>query len=147
MSDRRMASPNGVRRRSRALAPVDLLVTNSGGPPAGPSLSFDDQVWQSAFELLVLSAIRMVREVIPSMVDRKRGSVVMADFILRQGSPSRIWRSPTFCAFGWRLSRRLLANEYASHGIRVNHAGPRQNRNRPCAGNRRGEQQEEWNQR
>src|SRR6202158_1600155 len=40
--------------------PVDLLVTNSGGPPAGPSLSFDDQAWQNAFELLLLSPIRMV---------------------------------------------------------------------------------------
>src|ERR1019366_4773400 len=36
------------------LGPVDLLVTNSGGPPAGPALSFDDQAWQSAFELILL---------------------------------------------------------------------------------------------
>ena len=28
---------------ARRFGPVDLLVTNSGGPPAGPSLSFDDQ--------------------------------------------------------------------------------------------------------
>jgi 3-oxoacyl-[acyl-carrier protein] reductase len=35
--------------------PVDLLVTNSGGPPAGSTLSFDDGAWQNAFELLVLA--------------------------------------------------------------------------------------------
>ena len=103
--------------------PVDLLVTNSGGPPAGPSLSFDDQVWQSAFELLVLSAIRMVREVIPSMMDRKRGSVVMlTSSSVKQPianlALSNILR-PSVAALA-----KTLANEYASHGIRVNHAVP-----------------------
>jgi len=103
--------------------PVDLLVTNSGGPPAGPSLSFDDQVWQSAFELLVLSAIRMVREVIPSMVNRKRGSVVMlTSSSVKQPianlALSNILR-PSVAALA-----KTLANDYASHGIRVNHAVP-----------------------
>ena len=103
--------------------PVDLLVTNSGGPPAGPSLPFDDQVWQSAFELLVLSAIRMVREVIPSMMDRKRGSVVMlTSSSVKQPianlALSNILR-PSVAALA-----KTLANEYASHGIRVNHAVP-----------------------
>ena len=37
---------------------VDLLYTNSGGPPAGPVLKFDDAAWQNAFELLLLSAVR-----------------------------------------------------------------------------------------
>src|SRR5579859_5498094 len=37
---------------------VDLLYTNSGGPPPGPVLKFDDAAWHSAFELLLLSAVR-----------------------------------------------------------------------------------------
>jgi 3-oxoacyl-[acyl-carrier protein] reductase len=105
------------------LGPVDLLVTNSGGPPAGPSLSFDDQVWQSAFELLVLSAIRMVREVIPSMVERKRGSIVLlTSSSVKQPianlALSNILR-PSVAALA-----KTLANEYANQGIRVNHAVP-----------------------
>src|SRR5438132_6371493 len=28
---------------------VDLLFTNTGGPPAGSALSFDDQAWTAAF--------------------------------------------------------------------------------------------------
>jgi 3-oxoacyl-[acyl-carrier protein] reductase len=105
------------------LGPVDLLVTNSGGPPAGPSLSFDDQVWQSAFELLVLSAIRMVREVVPSMVERKRGSIVLlTSSSVKQPianlALSNVLR-PSVAALA-----KTLANEYASYGIRVNHAVP-----------------------
>ena len=39
---------------------VDLLFTNSGGPPAGAALSFDDAAWQDAAELLLFSTLRMV---------------------------------------------------------------------------------------
>jgi 3-oxoacyl-[acyl-carrier protein] reductase len=103
--------------------PVDLLVTNSGGPPAGASLSFDDQAWESAFELLLLSAIRMVREVIPSMADRKRGSIVMLTSSSVKQSIANLALSnvlrPAVAAFA-----KTLANEYASHGIRVNQVVP-----------------------
>src|SRR6266853_5860738 len=120
-------SAEGITQWHRAtvtrLGPVDLLVTNSGGPPAGPTLSFDDQVWQSAFELLLLSALRMVREVIPTMVDRKGGSIVMlTSSSVKQPianlALSNVLR-PSVAALA-----KTLANEYASHGIRVNHAVP-----------------------
>jgi 3-oxoacyl-[acyl-carrier protein] reductase len=120
-------SAEGIAQWHRAtvarLGPADLLITNSGGPPAGPTLSFDDQVWQSAFELLILSALRMVREVIPSMADRKKGSIVMlTSSSVKQPianlALSNVLR-PSVAAFA-----KTLANEYANHGIRVNHAVP-----------------------
>ncbi len=40
---------------------LDILVNNSGGPPGGFFEDFDDSAWQSAFELLLLNVIRMVR--------------------------------------------------------------------------------------
>src|ERR1039458_10013436 len=49
---------------------VDLLVTNSGGPAAGAASGFDDAAWRNAFELLILSAVRTVRVVAPSMEAR-----------------------------------------------------------------------------
>src|SRR6476469_5788436 len=52
---------------------VDLLYTNSGGPPPGPVLKFDDAAWQNAFELLLLSAVRMIRLAVPSMTSRGGG--------------------------------------------------------------------------
>lgn len=56
---------------------VDGLVTNSGGPPAGTFDSFDDATWQAAFDLLIMSAVRMVRGVLPSMRARGGGSILM----------------------------------------------------------------------
>src|SRR5262245_31168609 len=54
---------------------VDLLFTNSGGPPAGTVMPFDDAAWQKAFELLLLSAVRMVRLAVPSMIERGGGAI------------------------------------------------------------------------
>src|SRR5262245_36167455 len=51
----------------QAFGGVDMLFANTGGPPAGTALSFDDAAWQAAFEALLLSVIRAVRLVVPSM--------------------------------------------------------------------------------
>jgi 3-oxoacyl-[acyl-carrier protein] reductase len=56
---------------------VDLLFANTGGPPAGTALSFDDVAWQSAFELLLLSVIRTIRLVVPSMRARGGGAILV----------------------------------------------------------------------
>lgn len=57
---------------------VDFLMTNSGGPPAGSSLSFDDAAWQNAIDLLLFSSLRMVRGVVPSMTRRGGGAILMS---------------------------------------------------------------------
>ena len=46
---------------------IDLLFTNGGGPPSGAAVSFDDAAWQNAVDLLLFSALRMVRAAVPSM--------------------------------------------------------------------------------
>ncbi len=55
---------------------VDLLFANTGGPASGSALSFDDNAWKEAHELLVLSSIRMARAVVPSMRSRGGGSIL-----------------------------------------------------------------------
>jgi 3-oxoacyl-[acyl-carrier protein] reductase len=60
-----------------AFGGVDLLFANTGGPPAGTVLSFDDMAWHSAFELLLLSVIRTVRLVVPSMLARGGGAILV----------------------------------------------------------------------
>ena len=57
---------------------IDLLFTNSGGPPAGPALGFDDAAWQDAANLLLFSTLRMVRAAVPSMQSRGGGSILMS---------------------------------------------------------------------
>ena len=58
------------------LGGVDILVNNDGAPPLGPILSFDDSAWQKAVEQNLMSVVRMVREVVPSMKERRGGSIL-----------------------------------------------------------------------
>ena len=41
---------------------IDHLVTSAGGPPSGPFLEKSDEDWYEAFDLLVMSVVRLVRE-------------------------------------------------------------------------------------
>lgn len=65
-----------VARTVEAFGGVDILVTNSGGPPPGLFGQFDDADFQAAFETNLLSVVRMVREVLPHMRRRRWGRIV-----------------------------------------------------------------------
>ncbi|MFB6299730.1 MAG: SDR family oxidoreductase [Halobacteriales archaeon] len=41
---------------------LDHLVTSAGGPPSGAFLDIDEEEWEDAFELLVMSVVRLVHE-------------------------------------------------------------------------------------
>ena len=55
---------------------VDKLVVNAGGPPTGKFEDFSDNDWQAAFELTLLSAVRMIREILPLMRKTHSGSIL-----------------------------------------------------------------------
>ena len=102
---------------------VDLLFTNSGGPPAGGVLGFEDASWQDAFELLLLSAVRMVRLAVPSMRARGGGAIVLAtSSAVKEPIPS-LGLSTVLRASVAALAKSL-ALELAGEGIRVNQLVP-----------------------
>lgn len=76
-----LATADGVARWHAAtiekFGGVDVLFANTGGPPAGTALSFDDRAWQAAFDLLLMSVVRTVRLVVPSMRARGGGAILI----------------------------------------------------------------------
>ena len=102
---------------------VDVLVNNTGGPPAGTFDDFDDEGWQFAFELVLLSLIRAVRGVLPSMRERGGGRIInIASSSIKQPIENLIL-SNTFRA-GIAGLAKSLAIELAPDGILVNTIGP-----------------------
>jgi 3-oxoacyl-[acyl-carrier protein] reductase len=98
---------------------VDLLFANTGGPPAGTALGFDDGAWQAAFELLLLSVIRTVRLVVPSMRARGGGAILVGtSSTVKEPVPnlalSNVMRS------GVTSLAKTLSVELAPEHIRVN---------------------------
>jgi 3-oxoacyl-[acyl-carrier protein] reductase len=105
------------------LGGVDLLFVNTGGPPAGPALSFDDDAWRRAFELLVLSAVRMVRLAVPAMKARGGGAIVVSTSSSVKEPIANLALSNVVRASVAAMSK-TLANELAADRIRVNHLMP-----------------------
>ena len=102
---------------------LDLLYPNSGGPPPGPTLKFDDAAWQNAFELLLLSAIRMIRLVVPSMAARGGGAIVLPTSTAVKEPIQNLSLSTVMRTSVSALSK-TLALELAPQKIRVNQLIP-----------------------
>src|SRR5205814_7418241 len=98
---------------------IDLLFADTGGPPAGTALSFDDAGWQAAFDLLLMSVVRSVRLVVPSMRARGAGSILIGtSSSVKEPIPnlalSNVLRS------GVTSLAKTLSLELAADRIRVN---------------------------
>lgn len=111
------------RRTVDSLGGVDLLFVNAGGPPAGTALSFDDAAWTQAFELLLLSAVRMVRLAVPSMRSRGGGAIVVSTSSAVKEPIANLALSNVVRSSVAALSK-TLATELAADGIRVNQLIP-----------------------
>jgi 3-oxoacyl-[acyl-carrier protein] reductase len=59
-----------------AFGGLDHLVTSAGGPPSGPFLETTDEDWYDAYDLLVMSVVRAVREAAPHLREGDGGSIV-----------------------------------------------------------------------
>ncbi|NRB39619.1 MAG: SDR family oxidoreductase [Pseudomonadales bacterium] len=102
---------------------IDGLVVNAGGPPAGSFDDFDDEQWLEAFNLTLMSSVRMIRQVLPIMRKQGSGSILTLssssvkepiDFLLL----SNVMRS------GVTSLAKTLATAEAKNGIRVNNLIP-----------------------
>lgn len=101
---------------------IDCLVVNAGGPPPGVFDNFDDEAWQQAFELTLMSAVRLIRASLPAL--RSNGGSILVltsssvkepiDFLLL----SNVMRS------GVTSLAKSLSRTLASENIRVNNLVP-----------------------
>ena len=102
---------------------VDLLFTNAGGPPAGPSVSFDDRAWQDSVELLLFSTLRMIRAAVPSMQKRGGGAILVSTSSSVKEPVPNLGLSTVIRASVSALAK-TLALELAADRIRVNQIIP-----------------------
>ncbi|WP_082236089.1 SDR family oxidoreductase [Halobacillus massiliensis] len=102
---------------------VDVLINNAGGPPAGTFDQFSDEDWQGAFELNLLSFIRTIREVLPSMREQQNGKIInIASSSIKQ-TLDHLILSNTYRAGIVGLSKSL-SQELAVDNILINTVGP-----------------------
>lgn len=101
---------------------IDILINNAGGPPGGSFENFQDEDWQKAFELNLLSYIRIIREVLPDLKKNGGRIINMTSSSIKVPIPNLIL-SNTFRMGVLGLSKSL-AEELAPYNILVNTVGP-----------------------
>lgn len=115
--DRLSALPGEV--EGRLGGPVEILVTNTGGPPPGGALERSTEEWEAAYRSLVLAPRALIEAALPSMRRRGWGRIVNV------GSSSTIEAIPhlglsnthRMAAIGYL---KTLAREVAGDGVTVN---------------------------
>jgi 3-oxoacyl-[acyl-carrier protein] reductase len=102
---------------------IDILVTNSGGPPAGPFETFNPEDWEAATRLLLYSSVNLARAVLPGMKERQWGRILNITSIAVKQPVDNLILSNSLRA-GVTGFARTLANEVAGLGITVNNIMP-----------------------
>jgi 3-oxoacyl-[acyl-carrier protein] reductase len=102
---------------------VYALVNNTGGPPAGTFDTFDDEAWQKAYELTLLSYIRAIREVLPHMRNAGGGRILCSTSSSIKMVLDNLILSNTFRSGIVGLAK-TLSQELGKDGILVNVLGP-----------------------
>lgn len=108
-----------VAETAARLGGLDVLVTNTGGPPAGKFTDFDDSAWQKAVDLSLLSHVRLIRAALPYLRQSLAASVLtITSYSVKQPIANLVLSNSVRAAtVGLTKS---LALELGNEGIRFN---------------------------
>ena len=99
--------------------PVDILVSNAGGPPPGDVSQHSRETWEEACHLTLFSAINLTRAVIEGMKDRGWGRLIYITSVGVLQPIDNLILSNTFRS-GVTAFCKTVSNNYAKYGITAN---------------------------
>jgi 3-oxoacyl-[acyl-carrier protein] reductase len=106
-----------------AFGPIDILVTNTGGPAAGPFEQFQLEDWKHLYNLLFLSAVDIIQQVLPGMKEKRFGRIVTITSIsVKQPVDNLISSNAVRSSLAGLV--KSLSNDVAAYGITVNNLLP-----------------------
>ncbi|MEM1360943.1 MAG: SDR family oxidoreductase [Pseudomonadota bacterium] len=103
-----------------SVGPVDVLFNCAGIVHSGSVLQATDKEFDFAYDLNVKAMVRLIRAVLPGMLERKDGSIINMSSVLSSmtGAPNRcVYGTTKAAVLGLTMS---IAAEYVSQGIRCN---------------------------
>ena len=102
---------------------IDVLVANAGGPPRGYFEDMTDEQWQGAFDVSLLSVVRLVRGVLPSMKAHRWGRILTIQSVsVKQPIPELLLSNAVRPGVAGMM--KTLAGQLGKDGITVNTVCP-----------------------
>ena len=108
-----------VEEAANAMGGIDLLVTNSGGPPAGAFETLSEEQWMQAVNLVFLSHVRLIRAALPYLRKSESPSVLTMTSWTVKYPMTNLILSNSIRAATVGLTK-TLALELGGEGIRFN---------------------------
>ncbi|MCX6151924.1 MAG: SDR family oxidoreductase [Ignavibacteriales bacterium] len=102
---------------------IDILVNNCGGPAPGHFDDLLDENWQSAFEQVLLSAVRFTRKALPGMKEKRWGRIINITSLSVKQPVENLMLSNSLRA-GIIGFAKTLSNEVGKYNITVNNIAP-----------------------
>ncbi|MCK8497962.1 SDR family oxidoreductase [Myxococcus fulvus] len=101
------------------LGGVDVLVVNTGGPPAGGFESLTAEQWQLGFQSLWMAAVDGIQAALPGMKERKWGRIVLVTSLAAREAMPNLTISNGLRA-GLLGLVKTVSNEVAQYGVTLN---------------------------
>ena len=98
---------------------VDILVTNTGGPPAAKFLDLSEEQWQRGIELTLMNVVRLSRLVLPGMRERRWGRIIHLTSLAAKLPMALLTISSTLRA-GLSALTKTMSNEFSKDGVLIN---------------------------
>jgi 3-oxoacyl-[acyl-carrier protein] reductase len=107
------------RRTIDRFGQVDILVTNTGGPPVKRFMELSDESWLLGVESTLMNVVRLSRLVIPGMRERRWGRIIHLTSLVAKQPVDELTISSTLRA-GLSGLTKTMANQVGPHNITVN---------------------------
>ena len=112
-----------VHSSMKELGTIDGLVVNGGGPPPGTFDEIDDSMWLAGYENTLMSAVRLIREVLPEMRRKQSGSILTVTSSSIKEPIDNLLLSNVFRS-GVTSLVKSLSFQVSPDGIRINNLVP-----------------------
>jgi 3-oxoacyl-[acyl-carrier protein] reductase len=112
-----------IKAALQAFNTVDILVTNTGGPPSGKFEQFTEDDWSNAYQNLLLSAVSLINGFLPGMKEKQWGRIIaITSQAVKQPVNNLILSNSIRASVAGMI--KTLANEVGQYNITVNNVMP-----------------------
>src|SRR5678816_594484 len=102
---------------------IDILITNTGGPPSGKFEQFSQDDWNMAYQNLLLSTVGLINGFLPGMKEKKWGRIVsITSQAVKQPVNNLVLSNSVRASVAGLI--KSLSNEFGIHNITVNNVMP-----------------------
>jgi len=114
-----------LKQTEEQVGPVDILVNNSAtNIGQGPALAVTDEMLDKMVEVNIKSALRLLRLIVPRMIERKSGGSIINIASIAGLRPQPGGLLYSFTKAGLLMMTRSWAQEFGPYNIRVNAIAP-----------------------